>query len=61
MRPQESALWVHWGDHLALIAPGKPTRTEVLWVGLEVGAGRDFLRVNFAGAEKRSKPWPGAR
>jgi hypothetical protein len=31
---------------------------ESLWVGIEIGAGRDFARLNFAELEKSAKPWP---
>ena len=31
---------------------------ETLWVGVEVGGGRDYVRVRFAEQEKRSKEWP---
>ncbi len=31
---------------------------ESLWVGVEIGAGRDFVRVPFAQLEKGAKPWP---
>jgi hypothetical protein len=77
-------LWVHWGDHLVLLAPGKPARNfniepllerrtewadtaiyieapESLWVGIEGGAGRNFVRVGFAEAEKRAKRYPGGK
>jgi len=30
---------------------------ELLWVGIELGAGRDFVRLSFADMEKRSKTW----
>jgi hypothetical protein len=74
------ALWLHWGDFLVLITPGKPPRSysiepflgrftewasanvyvrtpETLWVGMEIRAGRDFIRVSFEELEKRAKPW----
>jgi len=31
---------------------------ESLWIGVEVGAGRDFVQVPFAQLEKGAKPWP---
>lgn len=34
---------------------------EVLWIGIEVGRGRDFVRVTFAEMEKRAKPWRAVR
>jgi hypothetical protein len=34
---------------------------EVLWIGIEVGRGRDFARVPFAEMEKRAKPWHAVR
>lgn len=30
---------------------------EVLWVGVEVGRGRDYVRLTFADIEQRAKPW----
>ncbi|HSP77674.1 MAG TPA: hypothetical protein VLQ93_04050 [Myxococcaceae bacterium] len=34
---------------------------ESLWVGIEAGAGRNFVRVDFAEAEKRAKRCPGGK
>jgi hypothetical protein len=34
---------------------------EVLWIGIEVGRGRDFARVTFGEMEKRAKPWRAVR
>lgn len=30
---------------------------EVLWVGVEVGAGRDFVAVDLAAVERQARPW----
>lgn len=77
---QDGGLWVHWGDSLVLVEPGKPPRRldlepllsrrtewagvdvyqpspEALWLGIEVGAGRDFALLPLADVEKKAKPW----
>lgn len=30
---------------------------ESLWVGIEVGGGRDYVRIDFAEVERRARPW----
>jgi len=30
---------------------------EALWIGIEVGDGRDFVYLTFADIEKGAKPW----
>ena len=78
----DGGLWLQWGERLALLSPGKPSRSfnveplmqrgwewagahvyvaspESLWVGLD-GRGRQFVRLDLADVERRSKPWPEA-
>ena len=77
----DGTIWIHWGDHLALVDEQGAMRgaellpftgpraewagadlyvdkPESLWVGVEVGSGRDFVRVRFADVQKRLAPWP---
>ncbi|MFL5346916.1 MAG: hypothetical protein ACJ8AT_19205 [Hyalangium sp.] len=42
-----------WAD--AELYTAKP---ETLWVGIEHGGSRDFVRVSFDDVEKKAKPWP---
>ena len=78
----DGGLWLQWGERIALLSPGKPSRSfnveplmqrgwewagaqvyvaspESLWVGLD-GRGRQFVRLDLADVERRSKPWPEA-
>jgi hypothetical protein len=77
---KNGGMWLHWGNHLIFLEPGKPPRAmsiepllkrrsewagadiyvaepESLWIGIEVGAGRDFVNVSLAELEKGAKPW----
>lgn len=72
-------MFLHWGDHIILLAKGKAPRAvsiepllkrrnewagvaiytkepESLWVGIEVGAGRDYVHMDFAELERKAKP-----
>jgi hypothetical protein len=77
---KNGGIWLHWGDRVVLLDPGKPPRAvsiepllkrrnewasadiyvaepESLWIGIEVGSGRDFVNVSLADIEKGAKPW----
>jgi hypothetical protein len=43
------------GDNLYRVA--SDARPELLWVGIEVGRGRDFVRLPFNDIEKRARAW----